>query len=77
MNDNASDDKDKSHDDSKEKLQSLLAFEQASATLAENLPPMWMRIFGNCVLAGFTKEQAFQLVMVAVNAQMGGKVMLP
>lgn len=48
--------------------------EQLSATVAENYPPMWRRVYLNAIQEGFTEEQAFKIVLVMVNGMMGGRM---
>lgn len=56
------------------KTMQLHQIEQATALMAEVLPPLWKRLLDNCIEAGFDKDTALRLVMVQLHAQCGGKL---
>lgn len=56
-----------------DKTNQLHELEQALATLAENCPPMWHRLYINMQSEGFTKDEAFKLLVAYVHGAAGGK----
>ena len=57
-----------------DKTKQLHDLEQALATMAENMPPMWWRVFCELQQQGFMRDEAFRLVGLMVFAQSGGKM---
>jgi hypothetical protein len=57
-----------------DKTKQLHDLEQASAAMAEYLPPLLWRLFCRLQSEGFDKEQAFKLVTVMAFGQVGGKM---
>lgn len=47
--------------------------DQAAAFLGDNYPPLWKRLYDNCVKEGFTEAQAMDLVRTYIFANCGGK----
>jgi len=44
-------------------------YDQAAAFIGDNLPFLWFRIYSNCTLAGFDKQQALELVKAYIMSQ--------
>lgn len=36
--------------------------DQALAAALDSLPPAWFRLYTNCILAGFSEQQAMEMV---------------
>lgn len=52
-------------------------FDQASAAIADVLPPMWHRLFESCRTAGFDELQSFRLVQTHILANSGSTIIMP
>lgn len=48
-------------------------FDQSSAFIAESLPPLWRRLYLNCISQGFNDNQAMELTVAYVFASSGGR----
>lgn len=46
-------------------------FDQSSAFIGDNFPPMWRRIYLGCIDAGFTPEDALSLLKVYIFSMTG------
>lgn len=57
-----------------EKAKRVSDMDQALATISENFPPMWRRMFENFKTEGFTEEQALRLVCTHVHAVGNGRL---
>jgi hypothetical protein len=42
--------------------------DQNLARLADTFPPHWYRLYAGCVEAGFTDEQAMEILKVYINS---------
>lgn len=48
--------------------------EQGITFVAENMPPMWKRMYDNLLLAGFDKDDAKTFMQAYIHGQAGGKL---
>ncbi len=56
------------------KPEDVQKYDQASAFIAEAMPPFWRQLFDGCVKEGFSEDQALQLVKAHLFASAGGKL---
>jgi hypothetical protein len=40
--------------------------DQSTAFIGENLPPLWKRLYQNCIEEEFSKEQSFELLKMYI-----------
>lgn len=52
----------------------LARFDQAMAMLADNLPPLWRRMYERMLEVGFAEDQAMSLLRAYVFAAAGGRL---
>ena len=62
------------NDDERRRLQQQFGLEQAMATLADNFPPMWRRMYMSLLQEGFSKDEALEITQTVAFAQVGGKL---
>lgn len=65
---------DKKPNDQSAELQRL---DQSLAVMADTFPPMWHRMYRNCIDAGFDKDQAQRIIIAHVHGAAGGKLLNP
>lgn len=54
--------------------QQISQFDQASALLADGLPPLWRRMYERMLEVGFDEVQAIRLLQTYIFAAMGGRM---
>lgn len=59
-----------------DKSKELHDLEQSCATMAENFPPMWYRLYLNCRKEGFSDDQAFKILITFIMSMTKGSVHL-
>lgn len=47
----------------------IAELDQALRLAADSMPPLWRRLYHNCVSEGFTEDQAMQLVKTFIISQ--------
>lgn len=55
-----------------DKTKDLQRLEQGFATLGDIYPPLWRRMYGNCISEGFSEMQAMELVKTWILSQGSG-----
>ncbi len=45
------------------------AADQATAWIGDSLPPLWRRLYANCIVQGFSHEDALGLLMAYILSQ--------
>lgn len=48
--------------------------DQGMTYLGESLPPLWRKLYENCIAEGFTELQAMQLVRTYIHGNSGGRL---
>ncbi len=60
------DDEDDDDAERRRQVQTSQSIEQGMAFIGNSLPPLWRRIYVNCISEGFSESQAMELLKVYV-----------
>ena len=60
--------------DPRDNVKKLQELEQAFTMLAENMPPMWRRVYLKCLEEGFTEDHAIKVICAMAHGLSNGKL---